>query len=165
MHSAGMIDYVENQAAAVLRIRFLHELGGSEGVASYDPSSGGGKSPGWEAAQRRASTILDRNRTNRTRLADLMFSMCGVETGGDKVFDRDLAFIVVTAAIQVVDAPQLGQIGKRRSNYVAEKQSQAAGGTTIREALRRGAAHLGFLRLPAYSAEKSWRVTGMEIVK
>lgn len=165
MHAAGMVSYEEAQTASVLRNRFIKELGGSEGVASYEQSSGDQRA-GWEVAQKRAAGILDRNRSNRTRLAGLMAAMCSVENEeGARVFDADLAFIVVTASIQVVDAPQLGAIGKKRSAYSAEKQSQAAGGTIIREALRRGAAHLGFLRWAPYSPERSWRVAGMEVVR
>jgi hypothetical protein len=157
MHADGMLDFAEFQTAGVLRNRFLNELGSSEGVSAYDRAP---RDPGWQKADKRAQAILTRNRTNRSRLSDLLFAMAGTtDESGDRVFDRQLALILVRASIEAVDPVQLGAIGAERSPYKAEKQRQAAGSSIIREALRRGAAHLGYLRLPAFDPAWSWRVT------
>jgi hypothetical protein len=157
MHVDGMLSFEEFQAAGVLRNRFLNELGSSEGVGSYDPSSR--PSPGWQKADRKAVKILTRNRTNRSRLSDLLFAVAGIVTEeGEKVFDQVLATWIVRATVETVDAPTLGQIGAARTSYIAEKQRQGCGGTVIKEALRRAAAHLGYVRLPEFDEAWSWRV-------
>jgi hypothetical protein len=156
MHREGMLTYEEWQAAGILRNRFLAELGHSEGIASYgEPNTAGNP---WEKADRKALAIL-RNRTSRARLADLMFAICGLhDDEGNKIFDETLAIDIVRSVIETVDIPTLTEIGARHTAYKGERQQPAAGGTTVKAGLRRGAAHLGLTSLPAWNDDASWRV-------
>lgn len=155
MHREGMLSHEEWQAAGVMRNRFLAELGHSEGVSGYGNKPGTGAP--WEKADRRAQAIL-RNRTRRTRLAELVFAACGVyDEEGNRIFDQALAVDVIRCTIETVDIPTLTDIGARHTAYTGARQQPAAGGTTIKAALKRAAAHLGLIRLPTWK-DGSWRV-------
>jgi hypothetical protein len=105
---------------------------------------------------------LEAAQTLRHRLLKELGASEGVvgttDEEGRKVFDTALAVAVCRAAVEVVDAVTLGQIGAQLSLYRGEKQTQAAGGTMVRQALRRGAAHLAFLRWPEFNPATSWDV-------
>lgn len=156
-HLNGTLTFEEMQVATSLRNRFLAELGHSEGVASYgDPNASG---PAWQKADRRAQTILRRNRSNRTMLADLLYSMVGVtDTEGRRGFDQQLAVVLVRAAVETVDNITAGAIGAMRMPFEGTKQRQASGSAILKESLRRGAAHMGLVRLPDWRDATSWRV-------
>ena len=156
-HLKGTLTFEETQTATSLRNRFLAELGHSEGVASYgDPNASG---PAWRKADRRAQAIMGRNRSNRSMLADLLYSMCGVtDTEGRRGFDQQLAVVLVRAAVETVDNITAGAIGGMRMPFEGTKQRQASGSAILKECLRRGAAHMGLIRLPEWRDETSWRV-------
>jgi hypothetical protein len=157
-HLSGGLSFEEAQAGRILQQRFLSELGGSTGVGSYDPSSR--PSPGWQRSDRQAVRILTRNYSNRAALSELLYAACGtIDDEGRRIFDKPLAAILVQAVTLTTGAITVGAIGEARSNYDGVKQRQAYGLATIRECLRRAAAHLGFVKLEAFSAENSWRVT------
>lgn len=156
-YNAGSLTWEEYAAAGVLRNRFIAQLGGSEGVAAYGEPRGSG--PPWNKADRKAVMVLDRNRKSTQELADLLFSMVGVvDEKGVKVFDPQLAELLLRAVTETVDAVRLGDIGAQRTEYGGEKQRQAAGGAILRECLRRGAAHLSYIRAQQWRDATSWRV-------
>jgi hypothetical protein len=157
-HLAGGLSFEEAQAGRILQQWFLKELGGSVGIGGYDPSAR--PEPGWQKADRQAVRILQKNRTNRSRLSGLLFATCGIEDqNGLRVFDTQLATLVVQAVTLTTDPLTAGAVGATRGGYAGVKQRQASGSAIIREALRRAAAHLAFVRLPEFDPEWSWRVT------
>jgi hypothetical protein len=157
MYNAGGLTWEEYAAGGVLRNRIVNELGGSEGVSSY--GDGLACDP-WGKADRRAVSILSRNRSNTTRLAGLLYAMAGVEDDeGKRVYDRELATLVIRACTETVDGVTLAEVGKARSEYAnGSKQQSAAGSTAIREALRRGAIHLRYAKAVEWRDATSWRV-------
>jgi hypothetical protein len=162
MHREGTLSHEEWQAAGVIRNRFLAELGHSEGVAGYGDKPAAGAP--WEKADRRAQAIL-RNRTSRIRLAELVFAACGLcDEEGNRIFDQALAADVVRCTIETVNIPTLTDIGARHTAYTGARQQPAAGGATIKAALKRAAAHLGYVRLPAWK-DGSWRVVDSNAAK
>lgn len=157
MHRNGSLTYDEWQTAGVLRTYYMEEMGGSEGVSSYGQSTGGGNP--WNKADRKAASILLRNRTNRRALADMMFAMVGsYDEEGNKIFDKEMAVLLVRAVIETVDTVTLGQIGAARTMYTGEKQKPAAGGAILKEYLRRGAAHLRYVKAQEWRDSTSWKV-------
>jgi hypothetical protein len=156
-YNAGSLTWEEYAAAGVLRNRFIAQLGGSEGIAAYGEPRGSG-SP-WTKADRKAVAVLARSRTSTRELAHLLFAMVGVvDEQGVKVFDPQLAELLLRAVTETVDSVRLGDIGAQRTEYGGEKQRQAAGGAILRECLRRGAAHLSYIRAQQWRDATSWRV-------
>ena len=156
MYNAGGLAWEEYAAGGVLRNLFVNELGGSEGVSSY--GDGLACDP-WGKADRRAVSILSRNRSNTMRLAGLLFSMAGLEDEeGNRVYDPELAALVIRACIETTDSVTLTQIGAKRTEYSGQKQQPAAGGAILREALRRGAMHLRYVKAHEWRDATSWRV-------
>ena len=155
-YNSGSLTYEEFCAANVLRNLFLEQFGCSEGIGSYGDVRGSGTP--WNKADRKAVAIL-RQRTSRRELAELLFAMVGLtDERGQKVFDPQLAELLLRAVVETVDAIRLGDIGARRTEYAGEKQRQAAGGAILRECLRRGAAHLSYIRAQQWVDDTSWRV-------
>ena len=157
MYHNGRITYEEWQLAGVLRNKYLGEVGSnSEGVGSYGDPKGSG-SP-WRKADAKAQAILKRNRTSTRELADLLWAMTGHhDEEGNKIYDRELATFVVRGCIETVDAITLSQIGKARTLLTGEKQVSAAGNAIFKECLRRGAAHMRFIRASEWR-DSRWRV-------
>jgi hypothetical protein len=87
-----------------------------------------------------------------------MFAAFGLpDQEGSPIFNEFLAIDVVRCTIETVDIPTLTGVGARHTAYTGERQQPAAGGTTIRAALTRAAAHLGYIKFPDWK-EGSWRV-------
>ena len=157
LYKSGSLVWEEYAAGGVLRNLVVNELGGSEGVSSY--GDGLACDP-WGKADRRAVSILSRNRRNTTRLAGLLYAMAGVEDDeGKRIYDPELATLVIRACVETVDGVTLADIGKARSEYAnGSKQQTAAGSTAIREALRRGAMHLRYAKAAEWRDATSWRL-------
>jgi hypothetical protein len=142
-------------AAGVLRNAVLTALGGSEGVGAYEPQI---STAPWAKADRRAEAIR-RRMGNTYALAELLYAMTGLkDQAGRRVFDKELATLVIRACIETTDGVTLGAIGRARSEYHGEKQLQAAGSTVLTEALRKGAMHLGYAKAADWRDATSWRV-------
>jgi hypothetical protein len=100
-----------------------------------------------------------RGQQNTKALAELLFSMAGiVDQAGRRVYDPELATLIVRACVETTDGLTLGIIGGARTEYLGEKQRQAAGSAVLSEALRRGAVHLEYARAPEWRDGTSWRV-------
>jgi hypothetical protein len=144
MHKTGTITFEEWQAAGALRTKYILEVASSEGVSSYG-DQGGSRTP-WLKGDAKAASIL-RNRTNTRELADMLFAMVGsYDEEGNKIFDPEMAALLVRSVVETVDAVTLTDIGRARTHYTGEKQTSAAGGAILKECYRRGAAHLRYLK-------------------
>jgi hypothetical protein len=149
MHRAGTLTFSQWQAAGALRNRILLEIGPSQGVSSYGANPGG--SNRYTKADRRAVAIL-KNRSNLSRLADLLFSMCGMhDEEGTKVLDTKLAEKLIEACLSTVNPPTQAELGGAFTAYAGAKQSAAAAGALIAHLLSRAAVHLRYERLPEFT--------------
>ena len=157
MYHNGSITYEEWQAAGVLRNKYLAEIGSnSEGVSSYGDPRGSGAP--WQKADTKAQAILRRNRTTTRELADLMWACTGHhDAEGNKVYDHELAVLLIRSVVEVTDTITLTFIGKQRTLYAGVKNTQAAGGAILKELYRKGAAHLRFTRTQEWR-DSRWRV-------
>jgi hypothetical protein len=158
LHRADSIYSEEHSTAVELRNLVVSELGGSEGVSSYGD---GTPCDPWGKADRRAVSILSRNRSNTQRLAALLYAMAGVENDeGKRVYDRELATLVIRACVETTNGVTLADVGRARSQYAyGSKQQSAAGVVAIRECLRRGAIHLRHVKAEEWREEASLRIT------
>ena len=96
MYDTYNIDHGELDAAGEVRNLCLIVRGASEGVSSYGDPRGSG--PPWNKADRKAVAVM-RNRSDLSRLAQLMYAMCGVEDDeGRKGFDDELFVLMVRAS-------------------------------------------------------------------
>jgi hypothetical protein len=158
LYSAGLIDFYETSAARTLCDLYHATAGRSEGVGAYESRPPAGAP--WDKAARKASEI-ERQRSDLHQFADLMRAMCGVRNEeGQYDFDRELFVILMQACVATVIRPTLAQIGAARSEYGADRQRTAAGTTILREALKRGAIHLGLVYAEPWRDEASLRITG-----
>jgi hypothetical protein len=157
LYHSGSITWEEYTTGGVVRNRVLTALGGSEGVGPYDLPHGSGAP--WAKGDRRAEAI-SRASGNTHALGGLLYAMTGFATeDGVRVFDQELATLVIRACIETTDGVSLADIGKARSEYAnGSKQQLAAGAIALREALRRGAAHLRYAKAVEWRDAKSWRV-------
>ncbi|HEY7578675.1 MAG TPA: hypothetical protein VH855_13860, partial [Acetobacteraceae bacterium] len=129
---------------------------GSEGVSGYDEPHV--SAAPWAKGDRRAEAII-RNGGSNKALAELIFAMAGLENReGKRIFDPELATLVIRACIETTDGVTLAAIGKARTEYNGEKQQQAAGSAVLSEALRRGAMHLRYAGAKEWRDATSWRI-------
>jgi hypothetical protein len=156
LYRSGSIVWEAYATGGVVRNWVLTALGGSEGVSGYDEPHV--SAAPWAKGDRRAEAIM-RNGGSTKALAELIFAMTGLERrDGKRVFDQELATLVIKACIETTDGVTLTAIGKARTEYGGEKQQQAAGSAVLSEALRRGAMHLRYTGAREWRGATSWRI-------
>jgi hypothetical protein len=156
LYRSGSIVWEAYATGGVVRNWVLTALGGSEGVSGYDEPHV--SAAPWAKGDRRAEAII-RNGGSNKALAELIFAMAGLENReGKRIFDPELATLVIRACIETTDGVTLAAIGKARTEYNGEKQQQAAGSAVLSEALRRGAMHLRYAGAKEWRDATSWRI-------
>ena len=170
MHRLGKITYDEWQAAEALRKKVMRLIPGSEGVSSYglnpgraDPTTKAARKgralTGYEINWRTGDAKLGerRNRTDLREAADLLFAMVGVcNEEGRKVFDRELATLLICSVTETSNAVTLTEIGAARTLYTGEKQTPAAGAGALKEIYQRGAVYLGLVKGADWDEKLRW---------
>lgn len=151
MYNAKHLTMNEVMAADWWRTRYLDRQGQSEGVGSYGDNPGGNNPSAKVDRVGRALTGLKVNwakgkvtyrgepyRTNNYDFEAATLAMCGViNIEGKQSIDEQLKRVMTSAICDTTDIMTQEAVGRLRTFYKAEKQSQAAGAVAVREALRR----------------------------